>query len=558
MKSADTILRLSINVHTKLQYILCLAILIRVLSYFLVNVVFYGYDTFGHPDSYLYHYITLELRELWNSNDFSISRYPEYTNLTAILYYLPGPERLWPELLNILASVATVYIGYLTVYSVTANRTAANIIALILAVDPYMVYLSTQYLRDAIILFGLALLVYGYSRSTIKSSLAGVLIVSLLRPLQALVLVPTLIFSNKRAVALTLLTPILIITVLHNISWGVDLTTQVPIPPNAVHDGGPHIKFFSSVTVDPVNYRKPKSHLSTLVNPLSYTKALGNFLFFPNPLEARTTIEKAFSLHALLWYGIIVFGFIGLASKPELSKEFKVLLVSGLVLGIFLALTSASQGPFVRWRLQLYYLMLPSLSLGLSYLLSYGVRKRAIDIIVSLVSLILLSPLILAISCILFATQRKVIFKQTRIGLREEPFTIYKFVTMKPNSDGKALVDDRTCIDPRVTKFGEFLRKTTLDEIPSLLNVLKGEMTIVGPRPLAKWEHDTCKTWIRHWNKRYRVRPGMIGLAQLKTDRRDNYTKCMYDIYYILRKSHRLDLQIFLKGLTYNVTGRWR
>ena len=135
--------------------------------------------------------------------------------------------------------------------------------------------------------------------------------------------------------------------------------------------------------------------------------------------------------------------------------------------------------------------------------LVYRLIKRTADIVISLSGLVILSPLIIVIAAAV-ASEREggVIFRQARAGWKNQPFTMYKFRTMVKNAaamrdemekynelDGPAF---KMKNDPRITKVGRFLRRTSLDELPQLYNVLKGDMSLVGPRPLPTYESEKC------------------------------------------------------------------
>ena len=136
--------------------------------------------------------------------------------------------------------------------------------------------------------------------------------------------------------------------------------------------------------------------------------------------------------------------------------------------------------------------------------------KRPMDFILSLIALIILSPVFLVVALLVrINLGSPVIFKQQRPGLNEKIFTMYKFRTMTDERDenGELLPDA-----VRLTKFGKFLRSTSLDELPELFNILKGDMSIVGPRPLLV---QYLPLYNEHQRRRHEVRPGLTGLAQV-------------------------------------------
>lgn len=136
--------------------------------------------------------------------------------------------------------------------------------------------------------------------------------------------------------------------------------------------------------------------------------------------------------------------------------------------------------------------------------------KRVLDIIISLIAIVLLFPILLIISIlVLLFLGKPVFFKQKRIGKNEQEFNMYKFRTMTNKTDkkGKLLPDEK-----RLTKFGKFLRKTSLDELPEIFNILTGKMSFIGPRPLLVEYLDYYTEEEHH---RHDVRPGLTGLAQI-------------------------------------------
>ena len=173
--------------------------------------------------------------------------------------------------------------------------------------------------------------------------------------------------------------------------------------------------------------------------------------------------------------------------------------------------------------------------------------KRIVDILVSLVGLVVASPVMLVSAIAVGCTSRgPVIFKQERIGLHNKPFRMYKFRTMevqKPSAEQKGWT---TKNDPRVTKVGKFLRKTSIDELPQLFNILMGDMSVVGPRPERPQFVEQFKEEIPRYMVKHQVRPGLTGWAQINGYRGDTSIKrrIEYDIFYIENWTMSFDIKI--------------
>lgn len=180
--------------------------------------------------------------------------------------------------------------------------------------------------------------------------------------------------------------------------------------------------------------------------------------------------------------------------------------------------------------------------------LGNAMLKRLVDIAGSAVLLVLTSPIILVSMLVIKLTMGgSVIFKQKRIGLNKKEFTMYKLKSMRDNdtSDTAWSTND----DPRKTRFGSFIRKFSIDELPQLVNVLKGEMSLVGPRPEIPFYVNEFKDSIPMYMIRHQVKPGITGLAQIKGYRGDTSIKkrIEYDIQYIENWSFFLDISILLQ-----------
>lgn len=179
-----------------------------------------------------------------------------------------------------------------------------------------------------------------------------------------------------------------------------------------------------------------------------------------------------------------------------------------------------------------------------------GVAKRLTDLCIASVATLLLSPLMLVIALMIKATSHgPVLFTQKRYGLDGRQINVYKFRTMTVAEDGEKVVQ-ATRDDKRVTRLGRLLRKTSLDELPQLFNVLRGSMSLVGPRPHAVAHNEEYRQLISGYMIRHKVLPGMTGLAQIngcrgETARLDDMReRVKYDLDYLRKWSIALDLEI--------------
>jgi lipopolysaccharide/colanic/teichoic acid biosynthesis glycosyltransferase len=171
--------------------------------------------------------------------------------------------------------------------------------------------------------------------------------------------------------------------------------------------------------------------------------------------------------------------------------------------------------------------------------------KRGFDLALTIPGVILLSPLYLTVAiAVRAAIGRPIIFRQVRPGLHSRPFTLYKFRTMRDARDatGRLLPDAQ-----RLTTLGKFLRATSLDELPELMNVLRGDMSLVGPRPLLV---EYLPLYSAQQRRRHDVRPGITGWAQVNGRNALSWRdKFNLDVYYVDHLSFRLDLRILLLTL---------
>ncbi|HEX2922959.1 MAG TPA: sugar transferase [Chloroflexota bacterium] len=189
--------------------------------------------------------------------------------------------------------------------------------------------------------------------------------------------------------------------------------------------------------------------------------------------------------------------------------------------------------------------------------------KRAADVVLSAAALLVLSPVLLALAILIkLDSPGPVLFRQTRVGKDGKPFTFLKFRSMRPNADvsihrdhvaaliaghdqapadGKSAKLER---DPRITGIGRVLRKTSIDELPQLINVLRGEMSLVGPRPPIPYEVELYEEW---YKRRFEALPGITGWWQVMGRNRVSFDDAMkLDIYYVDHMSLWFDLRILV------------
>src|SRR5438132_11728114 len=182
-----------------------------------------------------------------------------------------------------------------------------------------------------------------------------------------------------------------------------------------------------------------------------------------------------------------------------------------------------------------------------------GLVKRISDYVLAGLIVVLIAPLLIAIAIgVKLSSPGPILFKQRRYGVDGRKIVVYKFRTMTVAEDGE-VVRQATKNDSRVTRFGAFLRKTSLDELPQFITVLQGRMSVVGPRPHAVAHNELYRKLIRGYMIRHKVRPGITGLAQVNGYRGETETvekmkaRIDYDLAYLRSWSVLLDLQIVLK-----------
>jgi exopolysaccharide biosynthesis polyprenyl glycosylphosphotransferase len=182
------------------------------------------------------------------------------------------------------------------------------------------------------------------------------------------------------------------------------------------------------------------------------------------------------------------------------------------------------------------------------------VAKRLFDVVVSLAALIALLPLLVSTAiAIRMDSSGPIFYRQERVGLRGTSFWLLKFRSMRPDAERDGVPRWAADKDDRVTAIGQFIRKTRIDEIPQIVNVLKGEMSFVGPRPERPYFVEQLSSEIPFYRERFRVKPGITGWAQLNypygASIADARRKLEYDLYYIKNFGVMLDTIIVMQTL---------
>jgi putative colanic acid biosysnthesis UDP-glucose lipid carrier transferase len=197
---------------------------------------------------------------------------------------------------------------------------------------------------------------------------------------------------------------------------------------------------------------------------------------------------------------------------------------------------------------------IPALSMCETPFFGYrAIAKRTTDVLISSVALVLAAPVMIAIAILVrLSSPGPIIFRQRRYGLNGEEIMVYKFRTMTVTEDGATIVQAKKA-DPRTTRVGQFLRRYSLDELPQLINVLEGPMSLVGPRPHAVAHNEMYRQLIKGYMVRHKVKPGITGLAQVNGLRGETpaveqmEARVRYDLEYLRSWSLGLDVEILAK-----------
>ncbi len=187
--------------------------------------------------------------------------------------------------------------------------------------------------------------------------------------------------------------------------------------------------------------------------------------------------------------------------------------------------------------------------------------KRIFDLLSSVVLLLLTLPfMLLTALCIYIEDRAPVLYRQERIGLNDQPFTIYKFRSMRRDAESSGKPQWAAKNDTRITRVGKIIRHLRIDELPQIFNVLKGDMSLIGPRPERQFFVKQLCVEIPYYNLRHSIKPGITGWAQVRyqygSSIEDSLQKLQYDLYYVKNNSLFLDIIILLDTVLVVLTGR--
>jgi undecaprenyl-phosphate galactose phosphotransferase/putative colanic acid biosynthesis UDP-glucose lipid carrier transferase len=273
----------------------------------------------------------------------------------------------------------------------------------------------------------------------------------------------------------------------------------------------------------------------------------------PRPLELRHDLETVEAAIAVARQYDVAKVLLAIRWDDEQRRELICERLRSLPASVMLLpdrfvgpiLSHAKVGPDLRLQMELQRAPLSPIELAI---------KRSCDLVVTAISLIALAPLLVLVSIAIAAESRgPIIFRQNRKGFNGKQFAIYKFRTLKVAEDGDA-VKQVTRQDERLTRIGQILRATSIDELPQLVNVLKGDMSLVGPRPHAVVHDNKYADLVANYALRHHVKPGMTGWAQVNGFRGETAAvelmqrRVSHDLWYVNNWSFWLDLRIL--GLT--------
>ena len=264
------------------------------------------------------------------------------------------------------------------------------------------------------------------------------------------------------------------------------------------------------------------------------------------------SVKNVMPDHLAKMHGVIV------DSHYEYSEDWrKLILHAGLSPIAIISVNDYVEA--IEQRLPLIQLSENWLYAGFSIPVWYRVLKSILDVLLAIIILPLLLLIFLVICVLILVTMgRPIFFNQKRVGLNGKEFKIYKFRSMRTCSEneGAQFAEGK---DPRITKFGRFMRASRIDELPQFINILKGEMSLIGPRPEQKFFVDIFSKEVPLYSMRHMIKPGITGWAQVSQgyagDTEETKRKLQYDLYYVKHYSLIMDLKVLIRTVYVVLTG---
>jgi len=550
---------------------------------FRMGILFFTshFSAFNFPDEASYDNFGWLLAQKWlGGGDFNIIKETSHIQIgyyyfVAAIYFIFGHEPIMVSLVNIILGILAGLLLYFLSREIFSEKTA-KIVLILSLFWPSIAFWSTQNLKDTLLLFLMAALALLFLKILNRAHnslcatvyLLGFLICSVallsMRAYTFLLFAGSLALGyliigfrkfNKRAVFAGILLIVLLSSVVlflsqfKNLQWNyltkINLNTLDFIRKSTVLGG--------SSFGQNIEYRSWGDVLAFLPMGLAYA------IFSPFPWQFKEGgLFKLAVPETILWYLVLFFLIYGIylaiRSKKLEGWSFIIFIVIAF---LTFALFQGNIGSLFRQRAQVWFFGFIFAGYGFSAFLDSKnyCFKRGLDIFLSIIGLILTSPIFLIVSLfILLDDGRPIFYRSERVGLNNKKFKMYKFRTMKINRDDIPDFEYTPENDPRVTKIGKFLRRFTLDEVPQFINVLKGEMSMVGPRPSFPFRFLDNPV---KYKKRHSMKPGLTGWQQVNGRNTLEWGKIIeLDNFYVAHWSIGLDFKIILKTISVVLSGK--
>lgn len=529
------------------------------------------------PDEITYDKLSWQLAQSWKGGEaFDVVKglshiHIGYYYLVGSVYYLFGHNVLLIKLLNIFLGLAGAWLLYLLARELFQRRTA-KIAFLLAAFWPSLAFWSTRNLKDTLVIFLLVAVASLFLKLTKRFKLSFLAFFLLLcfclltlRAYTLFLLLGSLIlgkivagfsrFSKKDWALIGIIVCLLVgvfffLKYLPGLEWNyfakINLQTLQDVRASTLIGGSSFLKGADVSTWGGVFKLLPPATLYSLFAPFPWQGGSGLF---------RIAVPET-----ILWYILFILALAGLVLcwKKRLKNCLGIVLFMAFMT-LTLAIFQGNIGTLFRQREQVWIFAFLLSGLGAEYLLlsKSHFLKRAFDLVLSLICIVLLSPFFLiVVAVILKEDGRPVFYRSQRVGLLGKKFEMLKFRTMLVDRSHIPEFEYTPENDPRVTKVGKFLRRFSLDELPQIINILKGEMSFVGPRPTHPFRMVGASEVQK---RRTEVKPGLTGWQQINGRNTRPWPEMMeLDRWYVENRSFLLDLKIILKTFKVMLNGKGR